>query len=266
MGGRVRWERAAARRTFALVRSARPFDRSELRLKKLQPYVSHLKRPESRRFVSRLLRSWARLTSRGVQLQPRLPTPPLSPAVLPFVTLLRTAGNLGTTLWCSSRPTLCLAPDPHSRTGMSASPSSLFSLDSGPFSASPHSSPSSSRSQPLTSPLSPPRPLPPLDPTPASLRPPQIKGFHLLPALLPQPLQSLLLSQIAQSDLFLGGQRDQVMLFGHEPLAFLKTALEEVKRWGGGVVKEEEQKDVWERCWAEGDLKRQGTPLHVLAR
>lgn len=143
---------------------------------------------------------------------------------------------------------------------MSASPSSLFSLDSGPSSASPHSSPPSSRSQPLTSPLSSPRPLPPLDPTPASLRPPQINGFHLLPALLPQPLQSLLLSQIAQSDLFLGGQRDQVMLFGHEPLAFLKTALEEVKRWGGGVVKEEEQKDVWERCWEKGDFKRQGEP------
>lgn len=75
-----------------------------------------------------------------------------------------------------------------------------------------------------------------------SLVPPSIPGLRFFPSLLPAELTSLLVSSIADSDLFLGGKRDQVMLFGADSLpAWMTIALEEVRtllrgRMDDGVV------------------------------
>ncbi|GHJ87069.1 hypothetical protein NliqN6_3471 [Naganishia liquefaciens] len=48
---------------------------------------------------------------------------------------------------------------------------------------------------------------------PASISPPPISGLYVFPGILPETTSSDLLQEIAKSDIFCGGQRNQAMLF-----------------------------------------------------
>ena len=108
----------------------------------------------------------------------------------------------------------------------------------------------------------------------ASLLPPPIPGLHLLPSLLPPQLASALIASIARADLFAGGTRDQVMLFGETALGWCVKELGAVRAWGDELLRatdgeggdksgegEEERKrlrTVWERSWRAEGRSRQG--------